>query len=127
MKAAYVDTSALVALLLDDAGSARMRKRISGFDRLLAASFMEAELRSALHREEVGDDPEELWEMISWVHPDRRLTDEIIEALSIGHLRGADLWHIATALYIDPETSDLTFLTLDQRQRSVAEQLGFLV
>ena len=45
--------------------------------------------------------------------------------LRIGYLRGADLWHIATALYMFDEPSDITFLTLDRRQGDVAAALGF--
>ena len=43
------------------------------------------------------------------------------------HLRGADLWHIATALYTTPEPGDISFVTLDHRQRTVAKALGFHV
>ena len=42
-------------------------------------------------------------------------------------LRGADLWHVATALYIFDEPSEVTFLTLDRRQGEVAGALGFQV
>jgi hypothetical protein len=39
--------------------------------------------------------------------------------------RGADCWHLATALYLSPDPSALTFLTLDLAQRHVAKALGF--
>jgi hypothetical protein len=45
--------------------------------------------------------------------------------LDAGYLRGADCWHVATALYVSPEPSRLSFLTLDERQRDVARTLGF--
>lgn len=41
--------------------------------------------------------------------------------------RGADLWHVASALYVAPSPADLYFLTLDERQRSVAATLGFRI
>jgi hypothetical protein len=42
-------------------------------------------------------------------------------------MRGADCWHLATALYVAPNPSELTFLTLDLAQRKVAKTLGFQV
>ena len=63
---------------------------------------------------------------LEWETFERPLSDEFAIALRIGYLRGADLWHIATALYVargDP--SEVTFLTLDRRQREVAAALGF--
>jgi hypothetical protein len=37
---------------------------------------------------------------VSWILPDRRLTAEIQRVLDVHPLRGADLWHVATALYL---------------------------
>lgn len=39
--------------------------------------------------------------------------------------RGADLWHMATALYIADPPDDLDFLTLDADRRAAADALGF--
>jgi hypothetical protein len=47
--------------------------------------------------------------------------------LDAGYVRGADCWHLATALYLAPDAGDLVFLTLDLRQRAVAKTLGFAV
>ena len=47
--------------------------------------------------------------------------------LASGYLRGADLWHVAAALYSFPDPRTATFLTLDNRQREVAEALGFQI
>ena len=41
--------------------------------------------------------------------------------------RGADLWHIATALYLAREPGAISFVTLNERQRAVAVALGFQV
>jgi len=48
-------------------------------------------------------------------------------ALEAGDVRGADCWHLATALYVAPEPSELAFLTLDLAQRKVVRALGFQV
>ena len=38
---------------------------------------------------------------------------------------GADAWHLACALFLDPDANELVFLTLDRRQRDVAKSIGF--
>ena len=62
---------------------------------------------------------------VEWISPSRRLTPELTRVLSAGYVRGADAWHIACALLVDPGAKELTFLTLDERQREVAVALGF--
>ena len=44
-----------------------------------------------------------------------------------GYLKGADLRHVANALYARRGLGDLAFITLDVRQRTVARTLGFPV
>ncbi|HYS55274.1 MAG TPA: PIN domain-containing protein [Thermoanaerobaculia bacterium] len=124
MKAAYVDTSVLVAVAFGEAGSRRLTKSLRIYDRLLASNLLEAELRSVLHRERIAKEPADFLSAISWVHPDRTLTAEMVSVLSVGYVRGADLWHLAVALFVDPKR-ELAFLTLDERQREVSRKLGF--
>ena len=63
---------------------------------------------------------------IEWVFPERPLTEEIKHTLTVAYLRGTDLWHIATALYVkDTVVGEMTFITLDNRQRTAAANLGF--
>ena len=45
--------------------------------------------------------------------------------LETGYIRGADLGHLATALYISPEPHRMSFITFDQQQKTRATQLGF--
>ena len=126
MKAAYVDTSCLVAIAFGDSEAAEVASRLREHDVLLSSNLLEAELRATLVREAAEVD-EALFSWIKWVLPDRPLSVEIIRVLRAGYLRGADLWHLATAMYVTPEPRDLTFLTLDRRQEEVAEELGFKV
>ena len=91
-----------------------MVSRLREHDVLLSSNLLEAELRATLVREAAEVD-EALFSV------------EIIRVLRAGYLRGADLWHLATAMYVTPEPRDLTFLTLDRRQEEVAEELGFKV
>ena len=100
-----------------------MARRLERFDRLHASNLAEAEYRGALARERAAE-PGALLDRISWILPDRPLTDELGKVLAAGHLRGADLWHVACALFL-AEPGDLAFVTLDKGQRAVAERLGF--
>lgn len=124
MKVAYVDTSVLLAIAFGERGSEAAARRLDSFDLLVASNLLEAELRAALHRENAPSDAP-LLKRISWVSPERPLSPEITVVLGSGHLRGADLWHLACALYLAPSPRDLSFLTLDTRQGTVAEKLGF--
>jgi len=124
MKGAYVDTSCLVAIALAEAGAASVIRRLAPFDALFSSNLLQAELYSALQRERVGPDARAV-ERISWVVPDRPLHAEIGRVLEAGHVRGADCWHLANALYLAENPSEISFLTLDTRQWSVARKLGF--
>lgn len=126
MSVAYVDTSALIAIAFDESGGADMANRLTKITRLLASNLLEAELRSVCSREGV-DLPPSLLSGLSWVLPDRPLEPEITAILRTGYLRGADLWHVASALYIAQEPKEMWFMTLDEQQRSVAEAVGFKV
>ena len=126
MSAAYVDTSALVAVAFGERGAAALASRLGTFPRLLSSNLLEAEIRAACSRERVAVS-ERLLANLEWVLPDRPLGQEITAVLAAGYLRGADLWHVAAALYVAPAPGDLTFITRDRRQRTVAAALGFQV
>lgn len=103
-----------------------MANRLDEFPHLLSSNLLEAELRAACAREEVGFS-ESLVANLKWVFPDRSLAPEFAAVLTAGYLRGADLWHVASALYVTPNPGDMWLVTLDERQRSVAAALGFQV
>lgn len=91
---------------------------------MLSSPLLEAELFSALLRE--GRDVTNEWSSaIEFVIVDRPLSAEVTRVLAAGYLRGADCWHLATALYVAPDPADLAFMTLDSTQRKVAQALGF--
>ncbi len=98
--------------------------RIESMDRVFASNLLEAELRATFVRERVpADHP--LLGRVTWVLPDRPLGREIGVVLAAGYLRGADLWHLASALFLAGNPRDLPFVTLDERQEVVARRLGF--
>lgn len=132
MKAAYVDTSVLVALAFAEPQSDEVAEALRRCDRLLRSDLLEAEFRSVLTRESVargGGDLEAkssaILDGIDWILPDRPLSAEMQRVCEIDYLRGADLWHLACALFVSPDASRIAFLSLDTRQATVARRLGF--
>lgn len=127
MNLAYVDTSCLVAIAFDEPGARRLASRLRRFDRLLASNLLEAELRAALVRERVEPQVEDILSWVTWIFPNRPLTEEFQRVIASGYLWGADLWHLAHALYVSPVPKEMSFLTLDARQKKIAANLGFTV
>ena len=124
MTLGYVDSSCIAAVAFAEPGHGRVARRLARFERVYSSTLLEAEILSALRREGVTEEPA-LLNSISWVLPDRRLTQEISAVLAAGHLRGADLWHVACALYLSPDPTELSFVTLDESQAVVASAIGF--
>lgn len=120
---AYIDTSVVVAIRFHQPGAERFRDALVQFE-VCSSPLLEAEWRSAHRREQVEADLADL-DLIQWVMQERSLTPELERVFAAGYVRGADAWHLATALSLAPDPSELTFLTLDDRQRAVAEALGF--
>lgn len=123
---AFIDSSCLVAIAFGEPGAGRLATRLRGFVSVAAHPLLEAEVRSACVREKAPV-PEAELETIAWVQAPRALSAEIDRVLGVGYLRGADCWHLANALFVSPDARQLTFLTLDVRQRAVAKTLGFKV
>ena len=126
MSVAYVDTSVLTAIAFDEPGAGTLAKRLAERERLMSSNLLDAELRAAFARENQRFEDRAV-AGIEWILPDRPLAPELATALEAGYLRGADLWHVATALYVSPDPGDLSFATLDARQGAVAKALGFRV
>jgi len=126
LTAVFLDSSCVVALALGEKSSITVSDALVGVREVFAANLLEAEVYAALQRERVPIDDEIFW-WVQWVLPDRGLGPEIVRVLAAGSLRGPDCWHLAVALSISPDPSELIFLSLDQQQRAVAERLGFQV
>lgn len=122
---AFVDSSCYVAIALGEPTAASVRRALAGQEELWATPLLEAELRSALLREGSVVEVERLLLGLRWVLPERTLSAELRRVLGTGYLRGGDAWHLANALCIAPDTTELAFLTLDEPQRAVARKLGF--
>ncbi|MCY3800194.1 MAG: PIN domain-containing protein [Chloroflexi bacterium] len=124
MSVAYVDTSALAAIAFGDVRGPDLARRLEGFSRLLASNLLEAELRAVFARERLAFETS-LVAGVDWILPDRPLASEMATVLGAGYLRGADLWHVASALYAAGDPGLISFVTLDGQQGDVAGRLGF--
>ena len=124
MSVAYIDTSAVAAIAFGEPDGAVLAHRLRAFGRVHSSNLLEAELRAVFSREMV-DFSAPFIARIDWVLPDRPLTPEFTNVLNAGYLKGADLWHVATALYVAIDPSQVSFVTLDKQQASVAKTLGF--
>jgi hypothetical protein len=125
VRVGYVDSSWLLAIAFGEAAAGRAAALLGEYDVLLASTLLEAEVLGALHREGLAGSamPDA---GISWLLPDRPLRPEIERVLAAGYLRGADLWHVANAVWAAADPGDTDFLTFDHRQREVAAALGFV-
>ena len=125
MGVAYIDTSVLLAIAFGQHDPQELRDRLTGHTSIFSSILLEAEARSAFVR--MGRPFEQhILTGVEWILPDRSLTQEIDLALGAGYLRGADLLHMATALYAAARgEAEMAFLTLDRRLREVAQGLGF--
>jgi len=122
---AYVDTSFLVALAFKESGWQALQRRLRGLRRVFSSTLLEAEFLAVARREGMLERAPAFLRPVSWILPDRRLGPEITRVLEHGYLRGGDLHHLATALFLFPRPQGLPFLTLDQAQATLAAALGF--
>lgn len=127
MRTAYLDTSFFIAIVFGEPGTGRLQRILAAHERVLTSDLLLAESLAAAVRE--GIELELLrpaLRTLTLVLPSRSLEDEMRQALELGRLRGADLWHVACALFVaGPARRDLAFLTRDAVQRTVARRLGF--
>lgn len=115
----------LLSVVFEESGYEGFAARIESFDRVYSSNLLEAEVRSALAREQIGGSESiEFLDRVAWVFPDRPLVSEFRGVLARGYLQGADLWHLACALYLRGAHNSVELLSLDQRQIEVAQRLG---
>ena len=126
MKAVYVDSSVLVALLLRERGYEKTARFLEKRIPLFSSYLLEAELYATASREGISlETAGEFVDLVSLVLPDRSLKEEYRRIFEGGYCRGADACHVATALYLDPKTVNLGFLTADKDQAKIAKAVGF--
>lgn len=126
MKSVYVDSSILVSILFQEKAFLQYIKALNSYDIRLSSYLLEAELFAAAKREGIEiKDADKLLASISLVVPNRHLRPEYERIFQYGYCRGADACYLATALFLDPDTRGLHFLTADHKQAQLAGSIGF--
>ena len=126
MSVAYIGTSALVAIQFNEYGSEILIQILAQYSEVVSSNLLEAELRSACAREN-HELSKSLLDLIDWVLPDRPLTDELIKVLNAGYLQGADLLHVATALYVASNADEVVSPPLISDKRMSQVNLDFVL
>jgi len=127
LKSGYLGFVFFLGIAFSEGNAQALQRKLNAFDRLHSSNLLEAEVRSAFAREGIAAPEDALFESVIWTLPDRPLTPEFRTILAHGHQKGADLWHLACALYLSPDGRNISFLTLDSRQKRAAQKLGFAV
>lgn len=128
MKAAYLDSSFAVAMIFGELPHQNLSRKYSELEEVLSCHLLEAEVYSTLAREKVDLNLGTRFLFgISLFQPDDSLAVEYKKILKAGFLRGADLFHLACALHLDPLANELMFFSLNQKQSACAAKLGFRV
>lgn len=126
MTSYYVDTSVILAIAFSESTSSKYKQILLSAEDILSSHLLEAEFLSAIAREKVAStEMISILDNISFVIPNRSMREEYKKIFQSGYCKGSDAFHIACALFLDPEASELHFLTADEQQRKVALGLGF--
>jgi hypothetical protein len=134
---AYVDTSALVKLLVPEAGTATIEEHWEGVGDVYASLIGYAELRSAVASaarsgridgasfRATRDEIDALWARLAVVDVDEPLVREAGDLSDRHGLRAGDAIHLASALRI--AEGQTAFIAFDARLRDAAAIEGFVV
>lgn len=124
----YVDTSVVIGVYFREKEYQRMRTTLSEAADVLSSSLLVAEMASTFKREEIDMVfLEPCVQSISIYYPNASLLPYYKKILTQGYCRGANLFHLACAMQLDPEVKELSFATHDSQQKKLAEKLGFRV
>jgi predicted nucleic acid-binding protein len=126
MRAIYLDSSAIVKLVVAEAESADLRAHLRRRRPLVSSALARAEvLRAVLPAGEValsrGRDVLRRLDLV-------RINDRVLEAAGIlqpAQLRSLDAIHLATALLLGDDLSQL--ITYDERMADAAGQVGIKI
>ena len=124
---AYLDTSAVVKLLVREGETVALRRWLRRRPRRVASALLGVELIRAARRAGVPKlvvEARRLLGGITLVGLDTALLDRAAE-LQPGHLRTLDAIHLATALSLGPELDAV--VTYDHRMAEAAATLGLVV
>ena len=125
--AGYLDTSALLAVLFRQPEAERVFNAIRSVPQVVSSDLIISETLSACRRERVDLAKARVW--LERIHIIRAVVDEDATAavLKHGYIRGADLHHVTSALWMfEGLERQVCFATLDDTQAGIAAAFGFL-
>jgi predicted nucleic acid-binding protein len=129
----YWDASAILSALVEDSHTAQAQEWLKKRGAHLISTLAYAEVlavferlrRSGLVSEKVVDRALDGLDGGPWKRIDLQPEWRDIRSLaSKGSLRGADLWHLSSAVALRKEMGELILLTFDKRLRLAAESAG---
>lgn len=123
MTALYLDSSAIIKLVLDEGGSAEMRDAISGAA-LASSRVAVVEVTKAVARVDPAADAAPALEAVAYVELDEELA-EVAASTGTPALRALDAIHVASALLLAGQLD--AFVTYDARQAAAAAAAGLRV
>lgn len=124
----YLDTSAWVAWKFAQQGKEVFDSVDLDKDAVVSSPLLVAEYLAFLKKSDRLADTryEDDLEFIRWIHPVDPMFESCSEVAMQTDLRGADLYHVATAVWFaEGFRKDLKFLTCDMVQRKAVRKLGF--
>lgn len=125
----YLDTSALVKLVVEEPGSEAVDAAVAMADYVVSSVIAYAECRSAIARAaaegRVGAAAtvralEQVWTAIQTLDVDQRLSARAGDLSSRHLLRGMDALHLATALELGAPVLPVSFATFDRALAAAA-------
>lgn len=126
-RAAYLDTSAFLKLVVEEPESAALRERLGRWPDRISATLLRTETARALRRSGNGDligAARRLLGGLVLIRLDEPLLDRAGD-LEPALLRSLDAVHLAAALSVGPDLGVL--LTYDDRLRAAAQDQGLAV
>ena len=124
----YLDTSAWIAWKFGQNGKELLAKVLLKQNTVLSSPLLVAEYLAFLKKTKQLENVryEDDLEFIRWIYPADSLIESCAECARCHYLRGADLYHLATALWFAQGLrKDLRFLTCDIEQARAAQKIGF--
>ena len=124
---AYLDTSAVVKLLVQEPETAALRRRLGGWPRRASAALLRVELLRAVRRAGLPRLMEGARRQLASIHL-IRLDDDLLERatdIEPATVRSLDAIHLATALSIGSDLAAV--VTYDARMSAAAHALGLPV
>ena len=120
----YVDSSVICAAIFGDHDMTLLSKLVRQKTKLISAYLLEAEVLSAAVREKADiQETKSQLSKISFVKSSTLLV-QLERVFTMGYLRGADAFHVATALWLAGSHKELEFFSFDENQVKVAKTLG---